>query len=144
MTAYTTYLTWSGLSHEPDELCNPHGHMISGYDEMIGLSLQTIVSCVFMFVMLICSSFRTALSADKLGEAFNILLTKTQFLLFCIILIVHSTLLTLVRAFREYSCVLFWLGMSISAVYRILYKAPRCTKVCITWRAHQMFSLIML
>ena len=69
VTAYTTYLTWSGLSHEPDELCNPRGFLISGYDEMIGMSLQSIVSSVFMFVMLICSSFRTALSAAKLSKA---------------------------------------------------------------------------
>lgn len=66
--AYTTYLTWSALSHEPDDLCNPPGYVISGYDQTIGMSMQGIVSGVFVFVMLIYASVSTALSASKLSK----------------------------------------------------------------------------
>lgn len=66
--AYTTYLTWSALSHEPDDLCNPPGYVISGYDQTTGLSMQGIVSGVFVFVMLIYASFSTAMSASKLSK----------------------------------------------------------------------------
>ncbi|KAL9985163.1 hypothetical protein ACROYT_G007533 [Oculina patagonica] len=65
---YTTYLTWSALSHEPDDLCNPPGYVISGYDQTTGLSMQGIVSGVFVFVMLIYASFSTAMSASKLNR----------------------------------------------------------------------------
>ena len=71
--SYTTYLTWSALSHEPDDLCNPPGYVISGYDQNTGLSLQTIVSGVFVFVTLIYASFSTAMSASKLGK-FSVLI----------------------------------------------------------------------
>lgn len=67
--AYTTYLTWSALSHEPDDLCNPPGYFISGYDQNTGLSLQTIFSGVFVFVMLIYASFSTAMSASRLSKS---------------------------------------------------------------------------
>ena len=66
--SYTTYLTWSALSHEPDDLCNPPGYFISGYDQNTGLSLQGIVSGVFLFLMLIYASFSTAISASKLSK----------------------------------------------------------------------------
>ena len=66
--AYTTYLTWSALSHEPDDLCNPPGYVISGYDQTTGMSMQGIVSGVFVFVMLIYASVSTALSASKLSK----------------------------------------------------------------------------
>ena len=68
MIAYTTYLTWSALSHEPDDLCNPPGYVISGYDQTTGLSMQGIVSGVFVFIMLIYVSFSTAMSASKLSK----------------------------------------------------------------------------
>ena len=68
MIAYTTYLTWSALSHEPDDLCNPPGYVISGYDQTTGLSMQGIVSGVFVFIMLIYASFSTAMSASKLSK----------------------------------------------------------------------------
>ena len=71
--SYTTYLTWSALSHEPDDLCNPPGYVISGYDQNTGLSLQTIVSGVFVFVTLIYASFSTAMSASKLST-FSVLI----------------------------------------------------------------------
>ena len=71
--SYTTYLTWSALSHEPDDLCNPPGYVISGYDQNTGLSLQTIVSGVFVFVTLIYASFSTAMSASKLSK-FSVLI----------------------------------------------------------------------
>ena len=71
--SYTTYLTWSALSHEPDDLCNPPGYVISGYDQNAGLSLQTIVSGVFVFVTLIYASFSTAMSASKLSK-FSVLI----------------------------------------------------------------------
>lgn len=66
--SYTTYLTWSALSHEPDDLCNPPGYFLSGYDQNTGLSLQGIVSGVFLFLMLIYASFSTAISASKLSK----------------------------------------------------------------------------
>lgn len=66
---YTTYLTWSALSHEPDDLCNPPGYFISGYDQNTGLSLQGIVSGLFVFIMLIYASFSTAISASKLSTS---------------------------------------------------------------------------
>ncbi|XP_044172647.1 probable serine incorporator [Acropora millepora] len=66
--SYTTYLTWSALSHEPDDLCNPPGYFISGYDQNTGLSLQGIVSGVFLFLMLIYASLSTAISASKLNR----------------------------------------------------------------------------
>ncbi|XP_068743053.1 probable serine incorporator [Montipora capricornis] len=66
--AYTTYLTWSALSHEPDDLCNPPGYFISGYDQNTGLSLQGMVSGIFVFVMLIYASSSTAISASKLNR----------------------------------------------------------------------------
>ena len=65
---YTTYLTWSALSHEPDDLCNPSGYFVSGYDQNTGLSLQTIVSGVLVFIMLMYASFSTAMSASKLSK----------------------------------------------------------------------------
>ena len=71
--SYTTYLTWSALSHEPDDLCNPPGYVISGYDQNTGLSLQTIVSGVFVFVTLIYASVSTAMSASKLSK-FSVLI----------------------------------------------------------------------
>lgn len=69
--AYTTYLTWSALSHEPDDLCNPPGYVISGYDQTTGLSLQGIFSSLFVFVMLVYASLSTAMSASNLSKFNN-------------------------------------------------------------------------
>ncbi|XP_022783541.1 serine incorporator 1-like [Stylophora pistillata] len=65
---YTTYLTWSALSHEPDDLCNPPGYVLSGYDQTTGLSMQGTFSSLFVFVMLIYASLSTAMSASKLNR----------------------------------------------------------------------------
>ena len=46
-------------------LCNPLGYIISGYGQNFGLSLQGIVSGVFLFLMLIYASFSTAISASN-------------------------------------------------------------------------------
>ena len=68
VTTYTTYLTWSALSHEPDDLCNPPGFSISGYDENTGLSIQGLFSGTLAFVTLIYASISTAMTASNLSK----------------------------------------------------------------------------
>ncbi|XP_048588960.1 probable serine incorporator isoform X2 [Nematostella vectensis] len=68
VTSYSMLLTWSALSHEPDDTCNPRSTLLSGYDELTGLSLQAVFSGILMFVMLIYASFSTAMTASKLSK----------------------------------------------------------------------------
>ena len=58
MTTYTTYMTWTALSHEPDDVCNPKGYLISGYNEANGLTVQSILTGIMGFAMLVYAGFR--------------------------------------------------------------------------------------
>lgn len=61
ITMYTMYLTWSGMSNEPDESCNPSGALISSSNLSPGLGNgRTIFAAVLMFVLVVYSCLRTS------------------------------------------------------------------------------------
>lgn len=60
ITLYTMYLTWSGMSNEPDQVCNPSGSLISSSNLAPGLGNgRTILAAALMFVMVVYSCLRT-------------------------------------------------------------------------------------
>lgn len=67
ITLYTMYLTWSAMSNEPDERCNPSGDLISSSNLSVGFSNgRTIIAAVLMFVMVVYSCLRTSNSSNSL------------------------------------------------------------------------------
>lgn len=63
ITLYTMYLTWSGMSNEPDRMCNPSGSLISSDNLAPGLGNgRTVVAAVLMFVMVVYSCLKTTTS----------------------------------------------------------------------------------
>lgn len=63
ITLYTMYLTWSGMSNEPDGMCNPSGSLISSDNLAPGLGNgRTVIAAVLMFVMVVYSCLKTTSS----------------------------------------------------------------------------------
>lgn len=64
ISAYAMYLTWSGMSNEPDEKCNPRGRLFSTSTETDKLSpsfdLNTGIAVVLLFVTVVYSCIRTS------------------------------------------------------------------------------------
>lgn len=52
-TAYTTYLTWSAISYNPDERCNPVAAYISQVDMRPSLNVQAIIDLVLLVALII-------------------------------------------------------------------------------------------
>jgi len=61
ISAYTSYLMWSALSSEPDQMCNPLGAMISGStaSDVGAFSWQKVLAAVILFVTVVYSCIRT-------------------------------------------------------------------------------------
>ncbi|XP_046841682.1 probable serine incorporator, partial [Xenia sp. Carnegie-2017] len=59
ITLYTTYLTWSSISNNPDEECN------TGISS--GFQSHSVFAALLMFVMVVYSCLRTS-SSSRLGE----------------------------------------------------------------------------
>ncbi|XP_031567780.1 probable serine incorporator [Actinia tenebrosa] len=69
ITLYTMYLTWSAMSNEPDELCNPSGHLFTeeGEHPIPTMSGHTVIAALLMFVMVVYSCVRTS-SSSQIGS----------------------------------------------------------------------------
>ena len=52
-TAYTTYLTWSAVSYNPNEKCNPVAAYVSQVDMRPSLSVQAIVDLILLVMLII-------------------------------------------------------------------------------------------
>ncbi|XP_068737413.1 probable serine incorporator [Montipora capricornis] len=69
ITMYTMYLTWSGMSNEPDESCNPSGALISSSNLSPGVGNgRTIFAAVLMFVLVVYSCLRTS-NSNRLSSS---------------------------------------------------------------------------
>ncbi|RDD36888.1 putative serine incorporator [Trichoplax sp. H2] len=67
ISLYTTYLTWSAMSNEPDAKCNPQGVTLEGGKLTPHADFQTVIGIIVLFVMVIYSSVRNS-SATSVGR----------------------------------------------------------------------------
>lgn len=60
ISAYAMYLTWSAMSNEPDETCNPSGSFLKSTSLAPGFDMQTGFSAALLFVTVVYSCIKTS------------------------------------------------------------------------------------
>ncbi|KZC11868.1 Serine incorporator 1 [Dufourea novaeangliae] len=78
VSLYVVYLTWSGISNNPDHKCNPGFlQIISGNDadvrNRVAFDKESIIGLIIWFSCVLYSSLRTASKSSKLTLSENIL-----------------------------------------------------------------------
>eukprot|EP00794_Sanderia_malayensis_P012370 gene12370-13640_t len=65
IATYTVYITWSGLSNEPDDKCNPSGLLLKNSNLVPNFDGQTIIAAVVLFVTAVYSCVKRTSSRGK-------------------------------------------------------------------------------
>ncbi|XP_020278400.1 probable serine incorporator isoform X2 [Pseudomyrmex gracilis] len=74
VTLYVVYLTWSGVSNNPDRKCNPgFFSIISGTDSRVSFDKESIIGLIIWFSCVLYSSLRTASKSSKITMSENVL-----------------------------------------------------------------------
>uniref|UniRef100_A0A146LIL8 Putative serine incorporator n=1 Tax=Lygus hesperus TaxID=30085 RepID=A0A146LIL8_LYGHE len=77
VTLYTVYLTWSALSNNPDDKCNP-GFLLQGNPEKAHkFDSESIISLVIWMCCVLYSSLRTASKSSKITMSEHVLVKDT-------------------------------------------------------------------
>lgn len=71
IVVFSLYLTWSGLSHNPDERCNPVAGYIAEVDMRPNLNIQAAVDLLFTLITLIYFSNKVPVISEHLRELYE-------------------------------------------------------------------------
>jgi len=71
ISAYTTYLTWSAMSNEPDHLCNPDGSLLKGANLTPSIDGQTVLAAIILFGTAVYSCVRKTKGSNLSSISIN-------------------------------------------------------------------------